>query len=63
MSNDVPVRSDRINSTNQCDTALDALDAFFYFDKHGGYLFETFYLNNSEGVTKSFEPLHFIGSF
>ena len=38
-------------------------NSFFYFDKHGGYLFETFYLNNSEGVTKSFEPLQFIGSF
>ena len=33
MSNDVPVRSDRINSTNQCATALDARHGKCFFDQ------------------------------
>ena len=44
-------------------TTVKLLLLWILTQKHGGYLFETFYLNNSEGVTKSFEPLHFIGSF
>ena len=52
MSNDVPVRSDRINSTNQCDTALDARHGKSFFDQkpHRFDVFVTLTVSSSPSV-------------